>query len=197
MEFCCGFARVAIRERNLHNCEDGVGQFKELFPKFDQDQQTFEKKARKVIEGFNSRWKGENKVAKNRFLETFSSEKWKALSKYEQNAHTATDCVYCTLFYADVYFSFPKTSEWARDIQKQAILIRETVQNLCKTLKKVGTSPRICAKGVQEVVDASFEDVYKIPMTAVLRKVHAQSAAKEENMENNLKPIKCPLQCLP
>ena len=67
-------------------CEDRVFQFKELFPKFDQDQQTFERKSQKVIEGFYNQWKGENKVAKDRFRETLFSETWKALSKYEQNA---------------------------------------------------------------------------------------------------------------
>ena len=118
MEFCCGFPRVARRERNLYKCEDGVVQIKKLFFNFDQNQQTFEQKSLKVIEGFYNRCKGKNKVAK-----TLTSEKWKALSKYEQNAHTATDCVYCTLFYADVYFSFPKTSEWAREIQDQVSVL--------------------------------------------------------------------------
>ena len=52
---------------------------------------------------------------------------------------------------------------------------------------KVSTSPRICAKGVKKVVDTSFQGVYKISMTAVLKNFFDQSAAREKNKENNAK----------
>ena len=116
--FNCGFARVNIQETLSEDPTTCQSKFQNQFSECSEyclsDEQfcdrgknksKFEYARQTILKVFTKKWYP--KEAKQTYLTTFSSAKWKALSKGEKKRHTLSFCQECREKYYHLQIAFP------------------------------------------------------------------------------------------